>query len=124
MPEASPAVLSPDEIATDRKLIANCIFALIAAFAQIVVGYVVAHRIIITADKRIGWLTSGCCLLVALVTGLCSVGIIRTLEQEDDTHPRDGRRLFLARLALSLSAFAVLVIIASSLILVTLRPNN
>jgi len=124
MPEASPVPLSSSEIAADRKLIANCIFALIAAFVQIVVGYIVAHRITITADKRIDWLTAICCLLVALVTGLRSVGIIRTLHQVDETQPRDGRRLFLARLALSLSAFAVLVIIASSLILVTLRPND
>jgi len=124
MPEASPVPFSSSEIATDRKLIANCIFALIAAFVQIVVGYIVAHRITITADKRIGWITPVCCLLVALVTGLRSHSVFRTLQQEDDTEPRDGRRLFLARLALSLSAFAVLVILASSLILVTLRPND
>lgn len=124
MPEGSPALLTSSEIATDRALIANCIFALIAAFVQIVVGYIVAHRITITADKRIGWLTSASCLLIALVTGLRSLGVVHALQQEDDTQPRDGRRLFLARLALSLSAFAVLVILASSLILVTLRPND
>jgi len=124
MPEAHPAPFSSSEIATDRKLIANCIFALIAAFVQIVVGYIVAHRITITADKRIGWLTAVCCLLVALVTGLRSIGILRMLHREDDTEPRDGRHLFLARLSLSLSAFAVLVILASSLILITPRPND
>lgn len=124
MPEAFPTTSTPAEKAADRGLITNCVLSLTAALLQVVVGFTVAHWITVTADKQTGWIVSGCCLLVVLFTGSRSLRSVLALQQEDDAIPGDGRRLFLAKLALSLSVFALIVVIASSLILFTLRPND
>jgi hypothetical protein len=48
----------------------------------------------------------------------------RRLADIDETLPEEGRRLFMANLALLLSGLCALVVLAGTLALITLRPSD
>lgn len=124
MPEAIPMQPTPAERIIDRQLITSFSLSSTAAFLEVLVGYTVAHWMTITASKTTGWIVSLCCFALILCGGLLGFGVLRKLGEGDETTPYHGRRLFMARLSLLLTGFCTLVVIAGTVVLLTLRPND
>ena len=124
MPEALPTVIPPEQRALDRRLIASLFLSSSAAALEIFVGYCVAHWITITASKTTGWIVSLCCFLLVLAGGALAWTSLRQLGAGDETLPNHGRRVFMAQLALLLTGFSFLVVLAGTLILLTVHPND
>ena len=108
----------------DRRLLLSLALPPMAAGINTIVGYTVAHWITIIAHKRTGYLVSaGCFLVCAIAAGLAG-DARRKLDSPDDSRPEDGRRLFMANLSLLLTALCTLVVLAGTLVLIILRPND
>ncbi len=89
-----------------------------------IVGFTVAHWVTIITYKRTGYLVSASCFSLCLVAAVLAWTGRRRLSNSDETLPLEGRRLFMAKLALLLSALSALVVLAGTLVLVTLRPSD
>jgi hypothetical protein len=124
MPEFTVANLSPSQQKLDRQLLLSLMLPPLAAGISTIVGYTVAHWITITAYKRTGYLVSGSCFALCALAALLSWDGRRELAGSDETLPQHGRQLFMAKLALLLSGLCALVVLAGTLVLITLRPND
>lgn len=124
MPEVQPAEASSLNNRLDRRLLLSIFLSPIGAFFNTTVGFTVAHWITIAAYKRTGYLVSAVCLGLCAAGALLAWHVARQPKAPDDTLPHDGRQLFMAKLALLLSGFCALVVIAGTFVLITLRPND
>ncbi len=124
MPETQFDSPTPDQQRTDHQLILSILLSVTAAGVNTIVGFTVAHWMTITATKRTGYLVSAACFVLCIIAALLAASSHRNLAQPNDTEPQQGRRLFMAKLALLLSAFVITVIIASTLILVTVGTSD
>jgi hypothetical protein len=96
----------------------------LAAGSNIIVGYTVAHWITIIAYKRTGYVVSASCFLLCAMAALLAWNAQPKLTNPDETTPEDGRRLFMAKLALLLSGLCALVVLGGTLGMITLQPND
>lgn len=124
MPEAQLTEPTPAERAIDRQLLASIFISFSAAGLEVFIGYIVAHWITLTGNKVYGWVVSLSCLLLVVCGGLLALNAKRKLGQDDDTLPLHGRRVFMARLSLLVTAFCTLVVLAGTTVLLTVRPND
>lgn len=124
MPEITVTNPSPAQQKLDRQLLLSLALPPLAAGISTIVGYTVAHWITIIAYKRTGCLVSASCFALCLVAALLAWSAQRRLARPDETLPQDGRQLFMAKLALLLSALCALVVLAGTFVLITLRPND
>jgi hypothetical protein len=106
----------------DRQLLASILLSPLAAGINTIVGYTVAHRICDVNRKTTGYIVSafdiGLCVLAALLAFTAQ----HQLEDGGDNQPEAGRRRFMAKMGLILSAFAALVVFAGTLAILTLHP--
>jgi hypothetical protein len=124
MPEITSTSVAPNQQRLDRQLLLSLMLPPLAAGISTIVGYTVAHWITIIAYKWAGYFVSaGSFALCAVAASLAWVARRRVVST-DETLPQDGRQLFMVRLALLLSALCALVILAGTLVLITLRPND
>ena len=91
----------------DRRLLLSLALPPLAAGINTIVGYTVAHWITIIAHKRTGYLVSAGCFVVCAIAAGLAWDARRKLTSPDDTLPEDGRRLFMANLALLLTVLCV-----------------
>lgn len=124
MPEAQAVVIDPRRQRLDRQLLLSVILPALAAGISTIVGYTVAHWITIIAYKRTGYLVSLLCFALCAAAASLAWRARRKLAGHDEVSPEDGRRLFMAKLGLLLSALCALVVLAGTLVLVTLRPSD
>lgn len=124
MPEVTPAKLAPAQRRLDRQLLLSLMLPPLAAGISTIVGFTVAHWIAITAYKWTGYLVSTVCFTLCALAALLSWDGGRRLTSTDQSLPQDGRRLFMVKLALLLSALCALVVLAGALVLITLQPND
>jgi len=124
MPDAYPVEPTYEQRQLDRRLLLSLMLPIAAAGINTIVGFTVAHWIVITASKRTGYVVSGGCLILCAAAALLASGAYRQLGQGDDAEPEQGRRIFMAKLGLMLSALATVVVIAGTLVLVTLGPSD
>ncbi len=124
MPEVQVTSPTTAERRLDRQLLLSVILPMGAACANTIVGFTVAHWITITASKRTGYVVSVACLVLCALAASLATRAQRQLGQSDDTTPEGGRRFFMAKLALLLSTIAAIVVIAQTLVLVTLGPSD
>ncbi len=129
MPEIISTDVAHNRQKLDRQILLSLALSPLAAGISTIVGYTVAHWIVIAGYKNTGFVVSaGCFLLCAAAAWLARnsqrqlTGL--DLTSLDETLPADGRRLFMAKLALLLSALCALVVFAGTLVLFTLRPND
>src|ERR1700712_1990047 len=121
MPEITQTHIPLNAQKLDRQLLLSLMLSPLAAGFSTIVGFTVAHWITIVTYKRTGYLVSACSFALC---ALVAWGGQRKLAISDETSPNDGRRLFMAKLALLLSALCGLVVLAGTLVLITLRPNS
>ena len=108
----------------DRRLLLSLALPPLAAGISTIVGYTVAHWITIIAHKRTGYLVSAGCFVVCAIAAGLAWDARRKLTHPHDTQPEDGRRLFMANLSLLLTCLCALVVLAGTLVLIILRPND
>jgi hypothetical protein len=119
MPEISAAKQK-----LDRQLLLSLALPPLAAGISTIVGYTVAHWITIIAYKRTGYLVSASSFALCAAAAWLAWDAQHRLSSPDETLPDEGRRLFMAKLALLLSALCALVVLAGTLVLITLRPDD
>lgn len=124
MPEITETRISPAEQKLDRQLLLSLILPPLAAGISTIVGFTVAHWIVIVAYKKTGYLVSASCFALCAVAASLAWDARRKLTSPDETLPEEGRRLFMAKLALLLSALCALVVLAGTFVLITLRPSD
>jgi hypothetical protein len=89
-----------------------------------IAGYTVAHWVNDIASKRSAYLVSVVDFILAAGALLLSLSLNRQLPAVDESHPEAGRRRFMARFSILLAALALLLIIAQTLAVITLRPSD
>jgi formate/nitrite transporter FocA (FNT family) len=124
MPEITETHISPADQKLDRQLLLSLMLSPLAAGISTIVGFTVAHWITIVAYKRTGYLVSASCFTLCLVAAVLAWSGLRRLSNPDETLPLEGRQLFMAKLALLLSALCALVVLAGTLVLITLGPSD
>jgi hypothetical protein len=124
MPEITESHIPPAEQKLDRQLLLSLAISPLAAGISTVVGFTVAHWITIVVYKRTGYLVSASCFTLCLVAALLAWSVRVRLASPDDALPEEGRRLFMAKLALLLSALCALVVLAGTVVLIILRPSD
>jgi hypothetical protein len=124
MPESTAIVTTTAERKLDRKLLLSLALSPLAAGASTIVGFIVAHWITITAYKRMGYMVATISFLLCAISAELAWSAKRSLSGADETIPEEGRRLFMAKLALLLSVLCAFVVLAGTLVLITLRPGD
>ena len=124
MPEITAANPPAVQRKLDRQLLLSLMLPPLAASISTIVGFTVAHWITIIAYKRTGYVVSATCFALCAVAASLAWSARRRLGNPDDALPQDGRQLFMAKLALLLSALCALVVLAGALVLITLRPGD
>jgi hypothetical protein len=123
MPDIIATIPPSERQKLDRQLLLSLALSPLAAGISTIVGFMVAHWITITAYKRLGYLVSVISFSLCAVAAWLAWSARYKLSSADETLPEDGRRLFMVKLALLLSALCALLVLASTLVLVTLRPD-
>jgi hypothetical protein len=122
MLDASEAQPPVSEQRADALLWLAMLLGPLAMGINTIVGYTVAHWVCDVSHKRTDILVSGVDLLLCLVAFSLAIHFRRHFAGADENVPGNGRRYFMANLALLLSVTAALVVIAGSIALFTLHP--
>jgi hypothetical protein len=124
MPEITTTNPPPAQQKLDRQLLASLTLSPLAAGISTIVGFTVAHWVAAAGSKRMGYLVSASCFALCIAASLLAWPVRRKLGGPNETSPEDGRRLFMAKLALLLAGLCTLVVVAGTLVLITLRPTD
>jgi len=89
-----------------------------------IVGFTVAHWTIDTADKSLPFVVSAIDLILCICAFVISLSFYRRFEAAEDVEPIDGRRAFMAKLAMLLSGLATLLVVAGTIAVITLHPTD
>lgn len=108
----------------DRAFLWSLSLSPLAAGINTIVGFIVAHWITVVAHKRTGYLVSAFCSALCATSAALAWNARRELIATDETLPKDGRRLFMSKLGMLLAALCAIVVLAGTLVLVTLGPSD
>lgn len=122
MPEVLAHKPSAAEISLDRQLIGSLLLSPFAVLTNTVVGYTVSHWVCDVNRKATDYVVCFCDFALCLLAAFLAFSVLRKLPQSDDTQPETGRRIFMAKLCLVLAALATLIVIAQTLVPLTLQP--
>jgi heme A synthase len=124
MPEITALNTSAPQHKLDRQILLSLALSPLAAGMNTIVGYTVAHWITFVGNKNTGYLVSAACVALCALAAWLAWDAGRALASPDETLPEEGRQLFMAKLALLLSALCLLVVLAGTLVLITLEPGD
>ncbi len=124
MPEWQSLELAPQENRLDRQLLGSMALSVFAAAFQGIVGFSVAHWVSDSGSKRMGYLVSAIALSICFLAGWLALHVRARVAGADETRPNHGRRLFMANLNLLAAGLVALLVIAATLVLVSLRPDS
>lgn len=124
MPEITETRIPPAEQKLDRQLLLSLAIPPLAAGVNTIVGFTVAHWITITVYKRTGYLVSVVDFMLCATAAWLAWDAQHNLTSRDEALPADGRRFFMAKLALLLACLCAVVVVAGTLVLIILRPND
>jgi ABC-type sulfate transport system permease subunit len=112
--------------ATDKRqdalLWVGILLSLFAAGINTVVGYSVAHWVCQTNHKGMGFLVSIVDMCLCIVALVITLSVYRQSNGSDESAPAVGRRNFMAITGILLAAFAMLVVAAGTIALISLHP--
>ena len=120
----APAEPARAEKRTDAWLWAGLLLGPIAMGVNTIVGFTVAHWTSDTAQKKFSFLVSAIDFVLCVCAFLISLSIYRQFQDTDDMEPIDGRRYFMAKLAMLLSLLSALLVIAGTIAVITLHPTD
>lgn len=89
-----------------------------------IVGFTVAHWTTDTAQKKLSFLVSAIDFALCVLAFVISLSMHRQYRDADDITPIDGRRQFMARMAMLLSGLSALLVIAGTIAVIMLHPTD
>ncbi len=122
MPEALVHKRTDTDKRLDRQLIASLSLSSFAALANTIVGYTVSHWVCDVNRKTTDYIVCAIDFAICVLAAALAATALRQLPKADETEPELGRRRFMAKLGLVLSALAALVVIAGLLATLTVQP--
>jgi uncharacterized membrane protein YidH (DUF202 family) len=120
----SPVEPAPAEKRSDAWLWMGLLLGPVAMGINTIVGSTVAHWTTDTAQKKMSFLVSAIDFVLCIVAFLISFSMHRQFQDADDITPIDGRRQFMAKVAMLLSVLSALLVIAGTIAVVTLHPTD
>ena len=108
------------EQSIDRQLLASILLCPLAAGINTIVGFTVAHWVCDVNHKTTEWIVSAFDFSLCVAAALLAYASLRRLPEADETQPELGRRRFMAKMGLALSGFAAIVVLAGTLVMLTL----
>ena len=109
---------------SDAWLWTGLLLGPVAMGINTVVGYTAAHWTADTAQKTPTFLISVIDFCLCLLAFLISLAMHRQFQDAHDDAPIDGRRQFMAKLAMALSLLSALLVVAGTLALILLHPTD
>ena len=122
MPEALVHKSSLEEMRLDRKLLASVLLSPMAVLTNTIVGFTMSHWVCYVNRKTNDYLVCACDLVLCALAAWLAFTVLGKLPKADDTQPEMGRRLFMAKLGLFLSALSAVVVLAGTLATLTVQP--
>ncbi len=122
MPDAGVTQPTVPEQRADALLWIAMLLGPLAMGINTIVGYTVAHWVCDVSHKRSDILVSAVDLLLCLIACWLAIHFRRHFAGADENVPGNGRRYFMANLALMLSVISALLVIAGTIALFTLHP--
>jgi hypothetical protein len=116
------SLISHEEQRLDWLLWTGVLLGPLGMGINIIVGYTVAHWVCGVNHKTTGFVVAIFAFAMSLSALAISLNLRSKFAGAAPDIPRDGRRHFMAGLGISLSIFSILVVLAGTLVLVTLRP--
>ena len=120
----APAEPAPAEKRSDAWLWTGLLLGPLAMGFNTIVGFIVAHWTNGTAQKKFSFLVSAIDFVLCLCAFLISLTMYRQFEDANDMAPIEGRRYFMAKLAMLLSVLSALLVIAGTIAVITLHPTD
>jgi len=120
----APAEPARAEKVTDAWLWTGLLLGPVAMGVNTIVGFTVAHWTTDTAQKRFSFLVSAIDFALCVCAFLISLWNYRQFQGTDDMAPIDGRKYFMAKLAMLLSLLSALLVIAGTIAVITLHPTD
>jgi ABC-type dipeptide/oligopeptide/nickel transport system permease subunit len=105
-------------------LLSSILLSPLAVGINTIVGFTVGHWVADVNRKTTSYIVS------VVDIGLCFIAVAlalwpyRQMGEADDAQPELGRRRFMAKLAMTLAIFALVVIVAQTLAPITLHPRD
>jgi hypothetical protein len=87
-----------------------------------IVGYSVAHWACDVNYKRMSFLVSGIDFVLCICAFALSFSLLRRIPAVDESLPEAGRRTFMAKSGMLLSAISILLVVAGTAALFILQP--
>lgn len=120
--------MSPVEPAAEKRadawLWTGLLLGPVAMGINTIVGFTVAHWTTDTAQKKFSYLVSAIDFFLCIVAFVISLSMHRRVQAMDDGLPIDGRRQFMAKLAMLLSVLSALLVIGGTIAVITLHPTD
>ncbi|UWZ84139.1 hypothetical protein [Occallatibacter riparius] len=113
---------SPEEKRTDALLWTAFLLNPLAMGINTIVGFTVAHWTSDTGRKHYSYLVSAIDFLLCICALGISISLRSRFSESPEDVPIDGRRVFMAKLSILISAITALLVIAQTLALLTLHP--
>lgn len=95
-----------------------------AAFANTVCGYTIAHWVNQVASKLAGFLMDGFDMLLCVVGFGLGLALHRRFRSAQQDQPIEGRRYFMANLALLLAVLSFIAVVFQTLNMAILNPSD
>lgn len=119
-----PANPSPAERRSDLRLWTGMLLGPLAMGLNTIVGFTVAHWTSDTNQKKLSYLVSGFDFFLCVCAFVISFSLYRAYRGADEAVPLDGRRFFMAKIGILLSAISTLVVIAGTLAVLIIHPAD
>ena len=124
MLERQPFDPTPMEKGLDRQLLGSMALSVFAAAFEVIVGFSVAHWVIVTGSKGLGYAISLISFCICFIAGWMALRVRTRVNGADQTRPNQGRRLFMANLNLLATGLVVILVVAGTLVLLSLQPDS
>ena len=120
----APLAPAPAEKRSDAWLWTGLLLGPVAMGINTIVGFTVAHWTTDTAQKKFSYLVSAIDFVLCVVAFVISLWMHRQFQDANDVAPIDGRRQFMAKVAMLLSILSALLVIAGTIAVITLHPTD
>lgn len=112
----------PAEQRSDFLLWTAILLGPLAMGINTVVGYTVAHWTCDTNQKKFSYLVSAVDFVLCVVAYLLASSVHKQYRDADELLPENGRRLFMAKIGMLIAGISLLLVIAGTLVVITLHP--
>jgi MFS family permease len=121
---AEPTMPPPEQQRRDFLLWTSILLGPLAMGINTIVGFTVAHWTSDTNQKHFSYLVSLVDLVLCIVGLLIGLSLHKHYADADELLPENGRRLFMSKLAILVSAITFLLILGQTLAVMIIHPAD